>query len=339
MRVLATTGYYGSGSSAVTDLMREYANVCQPSGTDTEISFFFGYHGIGNLYYWIVRGRRLQNLAVKDFLYDAKRVATLGRKMNYEKYFKGNFYKHTKKYIQRIQGDNYGVGYVIDLMRLSSLQLFVCRVVNKIYSLLNEIYNLRSTDRRQSTTRLFKKRESLYLYNISKETFIVETKRYLFSLFNEISEGKDIIMVDGLIATHNIDDISMYFDDLRVVIVDRDPRDIYLSEKYVWKTGVVPEEPNNFCAWYSERKKMISYDRSNVLNIKFEDLIFKYNDTVRALELFFGLDSKDHVDKNKYFVPGISQNNCRLWNRYKGEEEAMRIIKKELSDCIYPFPS
>ena len=86
MKVLATTGYYGSGSSAVTDLMREYSTVCQPSGTDAEISFFFGYYGIGNLYYWIVDGRRLQSFAVKDFLHEAKRVATSGSKMNYEIY-------------------------------------------------------------------------------------------------------------------------------------------------------------------------------------------------------------------------------------------------------------
>ena len=102
MKVLATTGYYGSGSSAVTDLMKEYDGV--KSKSEFEISFFFGYHGILHLYNWLIRWKRLQREAVEDFLCDAKKEAKFGRKMNYEKYFNNRFMEYTYEYVKTLRG-------------------------------------------------------------------------------------------------------------------------------------------------------------------------------------------------------------------------------------------
>lgn len=338
VRFIATTGYYGSGSSAVTDLIREYSNVEQPNSTDFEISFFFGYHGIENLRYWIIDGKRLQSAAVYDFLRTAKRVASLGHKMNYEKYFQGHFMEATRRYVRQISGTKCGERYYVDLMRMSDAQLLLYRIVNKLHSISDVIYSKTHSDVRQSSTRLFSTKESLYLYDITEEEFINGTKKYLNYLFGNICRNKKVIMVDGLISTHDIDDISMYFDDLRTVIVRRDPRDIYLSVKYIWKTGNIPCDPKGFCTWFTQRMKVYSYKNSIVKEILFEDLIFNYSKTVSELESFLDLSEEDHIEKQKYFKPNVSINNCRLWKKYPQEADNIRLIEESLSEWLYPFP-
>ena len=338
MRFITTTGVYGSGSSAITDLIREYSNVEQPTGTDFELLFFFGYHGIENLRYWIVDGKNQQHAAIHDFLSAAGRVASLGHKMNYEKYFQGHFMEATRKYVRQISGTKCGERYYVDLMRLSDIQLLLYRLVNKLHSIPNVIYSKTHSDVRQSNTRLFSKKESVYLYDITEEEFINETKKYINYLFGNISRNKKIIMLEALTSTHNLDDISMYFDDLRIVIVRRDPRDVYVSVKYIWKTENIPCDPKDFCTWFTQKWKSFSYKKSIVKEILFEELIFNYTKTISELEMFLNLSEENHIEKQKYFKPNVSINNCRLWKKYPQEADNIRLIEKSLPEWLYPFP-
>lgn len=337
MRFITTTGYYASGSSAVTDLMREYSCVQEPSGCDFEVSFFFGYHGIPNLYYWIEKGKSHQRFAVMDFYNDAVKVAAFGTRMNYEKYFDGHFIEYTRKYINALHGDKCGTRWYVDYLRLPAAKLLLHRIVNKIYSIKNEYYNKHHSDRREKRIPLFGRKEPVYLYNINAQEFVDATREYMSSLYESISNGKEIVMVDGLIATDNIDDISRYFDDMRLVIVARDPRDVYLTGKYVLKTEDIPLDPHEFCDWYRCRRHNFSYEKSCVMEIRFEDMIYKYEDTVKEIETYFGISPENHIEKKKYFKPEVSANNTKLWKRFKNEEETMKLIEKELSEWVYPY--
>ena len=311
MRFLATTGYYGSGSSAITDLVNEYSTVLQPNGTNFELSFFFFFYLILNLYNWIVNERYCQKEAVVDFLHDAERKARLGTKMNYEKYFDGHFMECTREYVNRIQGTELGTYYYRDFMRMPWLSVWLYRLLNKIYSLGNTMYNKNHTDVREKTLNMFGKKEMRYLYEISQNEFIEESKKYLVSLFDSFDVKREIVMGDGLIGTFNLDDISLFFDDIRIAIVDRDPRDIYLTEKYVYKAGCIPNDVESYCNWFRTRHHMYHYKNSSVINIRFEDMIYKYDDTVSELESFFGLNSSDHMKKGMNFMPEKSMNNTK----------------------------
>lgn len=335
MKVFATTGYYGSGSSAVTDLLKEYNNVY--SSSDYEISFFFGYEGITNLYYWLVRGKRLQSKAVSDFWNGANVWASFGKKLNYEIYFRGNFIHYTKEYLDNLRGKVIGRRYEIDFTSLSKIQRYIWRIWNKLFNIPNLIYNATHSDVRQDYTRLFAQMNVDYLYDIDKDDFIRYTHDYLERLFRGIIGNNHAVMVDGLISTLNIDDISPYFDDLRTTIVKRDPRDIYLSDKHIWKTGVVPADTTAFINWY--RNKMNSYHviKSKVMYLNFEDMVFRYDSTVRKIEDFFTLDAESHLNPKTYFIPERSAQNCRLWEKYPGERENISQIESELADWLYPY--
>lgn len=337
MRVISTTGYFASGSSAITDLMREYSSVEEPGGCDFEISFFFGYHGLLNLLYWLVDQKYHQRLAVNDFWEEAKFRARFGTRMNYQKYFDGSFLEITSKYLDQIHGTSCGEKWFIDWMKLSGAQVTINRVINKFYSVSNEIYNSRHTDRREKSLSVFGKKENNYLYDISEEDFLNASKQYLHSLFSYVRNGKDIVFADGLIGTHNIDDISKFFDDLRLTVVDRDPRDVYLSDMYVNQNYSVPKDVEKYCEWFRLRHTSYSCDNSNVLFLHFEDMIYDYENTVKQIEEFFGVSSKDHIFKEKFFIPDRSRNNTRLWEKYPQECENMRYIEEHLSQWIYRY--
>lgn len=333
IKVFATTGFYGSGSSAVTDLLKEYDNICVKG--NFEVSFFFGYHGIQNLYYWLIKGKRLQDEAIEDFLNDAYTLSRFGKKINYEKYFNNNFLLLTNKYVDKIRGDEIGEYYYSNILRMSKSKRLIWRLANKIYCIPNFVYNKTHPDVREKNIRLYGKRKKRYSYDVSEDEFNICTKEYLNNLFECAADGKDVIFLDGLIATHNVDDVSKYVDTLKLVIVKRDPRDMYLAGKYVWKTNAVPSEVNDFINWYNARMKIFTYKNSDVLEIQFEDMVFDYENTVQKIERFYGIRKEQHILVRKYFDPAVSSQNCGLWNKYINEEEAINKIKNQLNDYLY----
>ena len=82
---------------------------------------------------------------------------------------------------------------------------------------------------------------------------------------------------------------TRYFDDLKIILVDRDPRDIFLSMKYIWKErDEFWDNVQLFCDWYRWVHQMSFPRPTNVLGIRFEDLIYHYAREVDKIEQFIG---------------------------------------------------
>ena len=97
--ILTSTGYGDSGSSAGTNILEEFSSVTS-FGNKFECTFIHEADGIYDLENAINEGHRLKtDLAVKRFLSLAK---TLNEDADYQKYFNGQFYKQTEKYIDSI---------------------------------------------------------------------------------------------------------------------------------------------------------------------------------------------------------------------------------------------
>ena len=66
-KIISCTGYGGTGSSAITDLLQEFDNVL--SLGDSEFWFLQGYDGVSDLEYYLLEGnhRSKVNLAVNRF--------------------------------------------------------------------------------------------------------------------------------------------------------------------------------------------------------------------------------------------------------------------------------
>lgn len=128
--------------------------------------------------------------------------------------------------------------------------------------------------------------------------------------------------------------------DIKVVIVDRDPRDIYLLEKEIWHGTIAPAESAElFCKWYRWTREIAKNNMGgNVLKIRFEDLIFNYQETVDKVLDHFEIPFHNHTQKKKYFDPARSIVNTRLWKTIQGHEQDIQYIEQELLEYCYPFP-
>ena len=116
-----------------------------------------------------------------------------------------------------------------------------------------------------------------------------------------------------------------------------------MCEKYVWKDGVIPSDSvEKYCKWFEysrmKRKKEDVDNGVTTMLVHFEDLIFDYNNTVKRIEEWLGLDPSSHTKKMEYFNPSKSINNTKIWKRYPKEKQNIEYIEKELSKYLYSFP-
>ncbi len=338
MRILSCDGYYGSGSSAINDLLSEYSCV-GGKASNFECRVFFGVYGIPNLYNNFVVRNMYPNYAIRDYYEICKFYAKYRRKMNYEKYFDGHFMEYTEEYLKNLSGKQIGVTHFSpNYYRLNHIEDFIIRVSNKILSIGNSIYNRSHTDVREVTSYLFQPEQPVSMYEFDEEKFICITKNYLYKLIKHIAGDSEMVVMDAFFQRDVEGLYDKLFDDKRFFITNRDPRDVYITNKYIFKTKSIPtNDIESFCDWYRHtRTYQRGYDQKDVMRVRFEDMIYKYDETVSEIEEFVGVKSSEHIYKHKYFDPNISINNTRLWVKYK-EDDSINYIEKQLSEWLYPF--
>lgn len=337
MVIITSTGYHGTGSSAITDLLSEY-DVVHPN-SEFEIKLLYDYHGINDLFYYLTKRpiREVSNYAIRDFYKQCMRWATNGTSMNYEIYFNNSFMKYTKEYIDELGGKYFGMYYLADAFDNKAVRTFIYKAINKVY---RTIYlRFIHKDHSESFTKsipVFMEREPFYMHEVEEERFIDITRKYLRKLFSSMSD-KPYMIVDHFVSTSTIDDCTRYLDDARVFVVDRDPRDIFLSARYRWRAMDIPSnDVNVFCDYYKWSREIPEHnDKSKIMRVQFEDLIFNYDETVSKIELWLGLSPDSHKYPKKRFDPKVSGTHCRLWEQYPHEKENIAIIENRLSKWLY----
>lgn len=131
-----------------------------------------------------------------------------------------------------------------------------------------------------------------------------------------------------------------YLPETRIVLVERDPRDIYLLEKVIWGGRVAPtDNVEEFCKWYQWTRTLYEEDEfpSEVLYIQFEDLIFKYEEIRRQIMKHFSLTQDMCKEQGRYFDPEISIANTRLWMKINGYEKEINYIETKLKKYCYDY--
>lgn len=333
MRFISCASYYGSGSSAITDLISEFDNVF--SFADEEFRFIQDPDGISDLEYNLVENFNRHNSghALKRYkrLVDFNCGNVLAKK--YEHFFHGNWKKCSEEYIKELTDFTYKGWWQYDLLDKGKFFYLRKRLVNKILKL-----TLWKNQPERTLNTM--KNEITYCSHPSEEKFIECTKNYILKLFSSVCDDSENIMVDQLVPPTNLDRYLRYFDDIKVFIVDRDPRDVFVLEKYIWKDGIIPTEPEFFCKWFkytrAHRKEEV-FDQNRVMYVQFEDLIYNYTDTVKCIADWLNFDINQHSKCKTYFDPSESFNNTQTWKKFSKLKDEVRYIERELKEYLYNF--
>lgn len=332
MRIITCVGYYATGSSAVKDFCKEFDG-CANAG-DYEFRFAQDPSGISDLEYNIVENNHRHNTsnAIKDFY-------------KLMKFYNGSFY--TKRY-RKFFGENFMsivddyINSIVDLKTKSWWHYDQYKRGNFFY--FNDVLygKIASKFIVEGQSSFLKNREDAYYTYISKEKFYKETKKFTRNLFNAANHNNDKMMiVDQLVPPSNVERYINYFDDIKVVVVDRDPRDLFIACQQIYREGIVPaKNVEEFCEWYRiirEHRKYEKYNSENVLCLNFEDLIYKYDESTSKIIKFVGLDPKKHVNQYKYFDPKKSIRGTKLIEKYPEYKKDIEYIEKKLHEYIYKY--
>lgn len=330
MKILSCASFYGSGSSAALDLLSEYSEV--KSTNNFEFRLLHDPDGISDLEFHLVQchNRHNSGFALKRFLKLSKFYKE-DPKNRYETCFNGKFYSLIEQFISRITDFKYRGWWFYDA--------YDGRGFFEYYSLMLFRKLLRMITK--GSFDIFPS-EVTYCPHPSAEKFLKETQFFIRELCQAANpEHYPYLVFDQVVPSQNISRILRYFpDEVFVFVVHRDPRDVFLCNKFFWKEHLMPvKSPVDFCKWYRytlESGSPETLDLSHVKRIHFEDLIYRYDSLVQEIENFVGLKAANHTKKFTLFNPLRSVVNTRLWERY-GTPEEISIIESELPEYLYDF--
>lgn len=335
-RIIVPTGYMGSGSSAVTDLISEFKD-CQNENKSYEYVLLHCPNGLFDLEDKLLIGNNAirSDEAIRSFelqmnkLYN-KKFWWVG---NYEKIIGPNFKNITNKFISNIEQFNfYGYWYMHEEVDTKMFFKLLLRKPLKILTFNKVKFN-----------KILKYKDGMRISFIKPSDFYKSSHEYIYSVVEEIGKGKDNIIIDQFLLPFNLHRVDNYFDDkLKVIAVERDPRDVFILNKYIWQEKQIcvpmPLDVHEFCKFYKNmRESELPTDSNKVYRVKFEDLIYNYDEELEKITKFLGFTKKDHINKKTRFNPDISIKNTQLFRKEEYREET-KIIEKELKKYLYDFP-
>lgn len=326
--IIGSCGYGATGSSVLTDLLREYDEV----QVYDSFEFVLAYRvdGLQDLEYHLLKNyakNSTGDYAIKRFLEISKCYKTplINKPCNGQ-----TFFKISTQFIDEILQTSYkGVdtadmlsGNIIrNIFAFASKKVFMPKILEKITKKTSYVWPCRT----------------MY-YSIEPENFYEATRCYTSNILKAM--GADIskpICLDQPFEGNNPTNSFKFFDDPYAVVIDRDPRDLFLAAKYSKDPNfkfLPKNDVEKYIIYYKNMRKH-NNNSERVLRLHFEDFIYNYEDSVKKIENFLHLG--EHKKPKEIFNPSRSINNTQLIRLHSEDADAVKRIEEELPQYLYPF--
>lgn len=344
IRNVAVTGYVGTGSSAVLDLLREFDNCGIAMGEDQAYEHvpFYADNGLFDLGNTLLNGNSplRSDTAISSFIESMRWLNDndFGWFGSYKKNYDDFFMNSTMDFVNSISTEATGVSYSHYKRTRFSLIKIILQLGAKL------VYN-----------RPIHKYGRVYVYDKKKMYFSMPTEEEFYAAAKLFTRkyfemcaipGKEIMVYDHLLWPQQAGLMKPYFEpNFKMIVVRRDARDLYNLNKNFWYkppvgvgTPLFPTEPTAFIDYWKRVSPLESSKENNILYINFEDLVYKYDDTVNKIMCFLNLDEKNHVNKGKFFDPLRSIKNTQTFEIKEDWKMESNIIKNEIPEYTYQFP-
>ncbi len=335
-RIIIPTGYMGSGSSAITDLVAEFKD-CKNEFKSYEYVMLHCPNGLFDLEDKLLNGNNAirSDEALRTF---ENQMAKLYNKKfwwvgNYKNIISVDFMDKVHSYLNNITQFNYpGYWYTHEEV---NFKMFIKLLMRKPIKLIAKNRHYKP---------ILKYNDGMKISFIKPEDFYKFSKEFIYDIISTISRGSENVVLDQFLLPFNLFRIDNYFnDDTRVIVVQRDPRDVFILNKYIWgknNFGVpMPYDVHEFCKYYKAmRESEKPANSKKILRINFEDLIYKYDETLKQVMEHLNFSEDMHINKKGRFNPDLSIKNTQIFNSSKKYDEEMKVIEAELQDYLYNFP-
>lgn len=333
---LIPVSYMGSGSSALTDLLGEVSGITVP-----QESFEFVFlHCPGGLF-----DLEDKLLVGNNALRSDEALHTFAQTM------------------QALVSDRWWVGHYHERLH-SDFEGVVNRFLDQLIEAQPDFYwyqqehyprraipylALRGLLRRVTGGRVQLKRPlthtPMWLAWPSPQAFYEAAQQFVREALDQLPRGKVGVVLDQLLLPHNLARFDQYFapGDAMAFEVCRDPRDVYLSNRFIWaKRGEpvpYPTDVDAFCSMYRRIRACAKpSDSAFVHRLAFEDLIYRYEETTQKLANWLGLPDAQKAFNQSRFDPKRSILNTQLFTLNDDWQAYGQAIASRLPEYLYDFP-
>lgn len=336
-KIVIPVSYMASGSSAVTDLLNEVSSY-KVLNKNFEYIFLHTPHGLFDLEDKLLLGNNALRsdealhsfYATMKLLYNNKRLWFAG----YKKKVSPRFLELCRDFIE-------------DLITLKSSDIFwhhqeIPTPFTPFQRFFYKILHILSC--RQVKVKKFMRYEEMWLSYPTREEFYQKAKKFLSAFFQEMGLQHHNIVLDQLLLPHNLWRFPNYFDDnVKVLLVERDVRDMFILNKYFFRLANAPVpyvyDAEVFVKEYLHiRSSERAFQHANILRLHFEDLVYHYEETVAKVFAFLDIDKKLHSKKKTRFIPEKSSKNTQLFRQNPLFKEEAELIAQKLPEYLYDFP-
>lgn len=320
INVICVAGFGYSGAGAVLDILKEFDQIFV---FEKEFRLIKDPDGISDLENALIKDWQelKSDIAIRRF----KRFMRIaGRKQslfsdigyNFNELFDKQFYKHTSKYIDALIKIKWQGDWPYHLHELRRVKLFYYRLERRLG--------------------LNPSAKDVMYFSYPKKDFYNTTKTYLNNLFTSVvnSQDYDTVVLDQALPPYNPQKYLNYFHKVKVIVADRDPRDIFTE---LVNYPSYPTKPvDNFIQYFKCQRDAVAMDNksNNILRLRFEELIFDYENGLEKIYNFLGLERHHHSKKMMFFKPEKSLTNIGKWKKYEAQDD-IKKIEKELSPFLY----
>lgn len=337
-KIVIPTGYMGSGSSAVTDLLSEVDGYSCSNG-NFEYVFMHCPNGVFDLEDKLLKGNNaLRSDEALHTFYSCMKTLYTNKYYwvaNYKDKVGSDFMSWCEEFINSLMDERTKDVYWY-YQENPNAKIYIEKTLAKIIKLISLGKVVPKPGLRY---------EEMWLSYTTKSEFYSRAKILLDKFFLQMGISNSNIILDQFVLPHNLYRIENYFEDnCKVIVVDRDPRDVFLLNKYYWRkaNATVPYsfDAEKFCSNYSKmRQAEKQVENRNILRIHFEDLIYNYDSSVFQILSFLDIPKTLHKDKMTKFVPEKSKKNTQIFNRNMEYSDEAHYIESKLSQYLYDFPS
>ena len=319
LNFLCVAGFGYSGSGAVIDLLKEFD---QHYVFEKEFRLIKDPDGIIDLENALIRDWQelKSDIAIRRFI-ELARITGRKQKLfskigfNFNEDYNKNFFHCCEKYIDELVDIEWNGDWPYHLHDLNWFKLFVYRIKRKlgVSPDLNDRMYFSSPGNR--------------FYQITR-SFLNELCLNIIDL-----EQHNTIVLDQALPPYNPENYLRYFDSVKVIVVDRDPRDVYLK---LSNYSSYPTDPvEDFIKYYkAQRDAVINNKSDKILRINFENLVFKYEEELEKIYSFLNLSLKDHNNKLTNYFPEKAKKNIGIWKGNKNKR-SIKLIEDKLNNYLF----
>lgn len=342
-QMIITTGYYDTGSSAVYVLLKEYSSCTTGIAKDKDIEHMIMYtpNGVFDLEDKLLHGNNIHRSdeALRSFEKEMHRLndnnfVWFG---NYKSFLGPDFMKSVNSFVENLTDVRLNCNWSYDYLTTK-------------FSLKHTLGSIKNVLLRKRVAGdffkriVYRKKDCTRYSYVTADKFYNEAKKFVDSYCDIIrGENEGTLIMDHFLLPNNLYRLDNYFDNMKVIVVDRDPRDVFVhaveESKQKGFQNRIPIDVDDFIVFWKRLRACTkdTSDNSNIIKIQFEDLIYKYEETVKAIEEFCNLKSSDHVRKLECFSVEKSRKNTQMFLKHPELKDEIKKIESELSEYLYDF--